>query len=318
MYRLIISRVVLLLTVWCFVSCSKENEPTSPKARGTGARLADFPGEGRVGAIAFSLSGKGYFGLGSNMSGYLNDFWMYDPVTDSWEQMQDVPSDLPVEAAVTINNKAYVVTYSGILYEYNPLVDKWNPVSDFPPGNRPGLAGFSIGGNAYFGCGNNIDIENFSVFKDFWRYNPSSNEWTQVADLPGMPRTQAVSFVVGDKAFVGLGYDGQVGPPIYTDVWQFDPTKNLWSQIASFPKSKALVGIQFANQSNAFIGVPEETNRHWGQMFEYSVVTNEWRKISVFPSGSSLETSSFTINDRLFVIGGWWSEHTREVWEFVP
>jgi hypothetical protein len=35
-------------------------------------------------------------------------------------------------------------------------------------------------------------------------------------------RTSAVSFVVGDRAYVGLGFNGIGAPPIYKDMWSFD------------------------------------------------------------------------------------------------
>ncbi|MGN6193740.1 MAG: hypothetical protein ACTHOB_02305, partial [Ginsengibacter sp.] len=53
------------------------------------------PGSGREFAIAFSINGKRYFGLGYGDPSRLNpegaDFWEYDPATDEWTQKHDVP-----------------------------------------------------------------------------------------------------------------------------------------------------------------------------------------------------------------------------------
>src|SRR6476620_9203850 len=49
----------------------------------------NFPGPGRRCGIAFAIGGKGYFGTGDNgtpFSNYLNDFYEYDPVLDTWTQ----------------------------------------------------------------------------------------------------------------------------------------------------------------------------------------------------------------------------------------
>jgi len=72
----------------------------------------------------------------------------------------------------------------------------------------------------------------------------------------------------------------------------------------------------FSNNSSAFIGLPQNNEFHRGDMYEYTASSNTWRKITTFPSGNSLSTGSFTINNRMFVVGGWWSEYSKQVWEF--
>lgn len=64
----------------------------------TWTQKSDFPGEGRVGAVGFSLYGKGYIGLGlqpsrfsSNGGKYFSDIWQYEPETDAWEEMTHFP-----------------------------------------------------------------------------------------------------------------------------------------------------------------------------------------------------------------------------------
>ena len=268
--------------------------------------------------LAFSISGKGYWGLGANQSGYLRDLWMYDPQADSWVQKKDFPFDLPVEASATIGTSVYIVTYSGSVYEYNPSFDEWKPRSNFPPGNRPGLTGFSLEGKAYFGTGNNVDPNNLNVYNDFWQYDPLVNEWTRIADFPGTARTEAVSFVVGNIAYVGLGFNAVAAPPIYKDIYRYNPSSNQWTQIADFPETDALVGIYFTNSTSAFIGVPQNSQTHLGQMYQYQPWSNSWKKLKVFPDGNSLYTASFLIDDRIFVLGGWWSEYSNNVWEYLP
>src|SRR5674476_1180928 len=56
--------------------------------------------------------------------------------------------------------------------------------------------------------------------------------WVSKSDLDGVARSEAVSFVVNDTAYIGTGYDGNVR---LNDLWQYDAVKNFWTQKADFP-----------------------------------------------------------------------------------
>lgn len=308
---------LLLIFVVIFASCSKDEEEVNVDSLGVWIEHNDFPGAGRAGGLTFVLDGKGYWGFGATTEGYLRDIWSYDPITDSWERKNDFPFD-PGEISLTIGNKAYVITYSGSLFEYKPELDEWIYLSSFPPGNRPGITGFALEGKAYLGTGNNVDSQNFTVFKDFWLYDPSTNEWTQIEDFPGTARTTAQAFIINNKGYIGLGFNGLGAPPIYNDFYSFDPLSMTWTKVADFPVNNSLPGIVFSSSSKGYIGLPENNQKHLGEVYEFNPITNIWRKVSMFPNGNSLSTNSFNINNRMYVIGGWGSDYSKQVWEFVP
>jgi N-acetylneuraminic acid mutarotase len=311
---------LLMLLAVSAIACSKDEDPAA--SLGSWVQQNDFPGEGRTSALSFSVQGKGYWVLGGNTTNsFLREIWAYDPATDSWTQKNDFPFDVPGVAAAASNEKGYVMSYSGSLYEYSPVADTWKFLSLFPGGNRPGMAAFALGGNLYFGTGNGVifDANNQPpVFKDFWKYDVSQNKWTAITDFPGVARTEAVSFVIGEKGYVGLGFNGVGAPPIYKDVWSYDATSASWTQVADFPQSDSWYGIVFSNATRGYIGVHENNETHRGIVYEYNPGSNAWRKVQMFPSGSSLETQSFFLNNRNFVVGGWWSESSKQVWEFLP
>lgn len=60
------------------------------------ARKADLPAnaDARYGAFSFGTGNKGYLGTGvsPNLNYQLNDFWEYNPATDSWFQLVSEPS----------------------------------------------------------------------------------------------------------------------------------------------------------------------------------------------------------------------------------
>ena len=75
----------------------------------TWTQMADFTGDGRVGAIGFAIDSKGYIGTGTDGTVYLNDFWEYDPITNIWFQKSDF-GGLPRRYAsgFSIGGKGYI------------------------------------------------------------------------------------------------------------------------------------------------------------------------------------------------------------------
>ncbi|MEJ0080716.1 MAG: kelch repeat-containing protein [Puia sp.] len=53
----------------------------------------------------------------------------------------------------------------------------------------------------------------------------------------GPARSEAVSFVIDNFAYVGTGWDGL--NTRFTDFWKYDPVNNVWSQVTSMPDSTA-------------------------------------------------------------------------------
>lgn len=71
----------------------------------TWKRKADFAGEDRSGAVAFSLKGRGYLcgGQGTTVRPdgevepvHLKDMWQYDPALNQWRRMKDYPGPGPL------------------------------------------------------------------------------------------------------------------------------------------------------------------------------------------------------------------------------
>jgi len=136
---------------------------------------AAYPGAGKELPISFSIGDYGYAGCGANA----NDFWRYDPATDSWTQEATVPGATARRAGIgfSINDKGYAgtgddgISYRNDWWEYNPSVDQWLQKADAGNSGRAGAVQFTLGTKGYLGTG--MD-PNHIMTKDLWEYSPDS------------------------------------------------------------------------------------------------------------------------------------------------
>ncbi len=180
----------------------------------TWTKRADFPGLARQNAFAFSIGGMGYVGLGYGAAtpaypkGNYYDVWQYDPTLDTWTQKTNFPA-------------------AGELPNY---------VTAFTPDNQ---TGYVVGGGE--GPSGGIDLSRVVV----WRYNPASDSWTQMNNLPS---TNVMLFpssmVVNGNAYVLGG--GQ-------ECWMYNQTADSWTQVAFF--GTRIAGSTFSVNGKGYFGM---------------------------------------------------------------
>jgi hypothetical protein len=85
---------------------------------------------------------------------------------------------------------------------------------------------FSIDSFGYLYTGDSIN--------NFYRYDPSSNTWSQMTDFPGHQRYAPLSFAVNNYGYIGSGTLNTTSI-FYNDFYQYDPTGNVWTAKAAYP-----------------------------------------------------------------------------------
>jgi len=172
---------------------------------------ADFPGRARNSASGFGAAGKGYVGLGYDGENRLNDFWQYDPASNTWDSVNAPNGPTPRYGAVafSINDIGYVGTgydgnYLKDFFAYDPANNIWTKKTSFGGSKRRDAVGFVIDGKGYICTG----INNGSYETDFYMYDPAGDTWTakrKITDASDenyddeytIIRSNAVAFVIG-------------------------------------------------------------------------------------------------------------------------
>ncbi len=176
----------------------------------------------RFGAVAFSLNGYGYMGLGIDDSTYYNDFWKYDPIGNAWTQEADFGGTPRFgSVAFSVCNYGYVglgedlnSTYRQDFWRYDPTSNSWTFQNHFPGTGRRSAVAFTVNNMAYIGTGWDANGRT----KDFYRFSCDST-----SGIPDITQNSASSalFPNPNNGCFEVEYDLQnqnFGELIVTDI----------------------------------------------------------------------------------------------------
>ena len=286
----------------------------------------DFGGIARIGAVSFSIGGKGYIGTGTvDPGGVLtNDFWEYDTATNAWTQKAnfgELNSGRTGAAGFSIGNKGYIGTgfnfqQGGAIgtvrdfWEYDPAANTWTRKADFGGTVRRGATGFSIGSKGYIGTGVNLN--------DFWEYDPAANVWTRKADFGGTGRSDAVGFSIGTKGYIGTGSDGTYK----NDLWEYNPTANTWARKADFGGTGRAGAAGFGISGKGYIGTGFDGLSLRNDFWEYDTANNAWTQKTNFSGTPRSYASGFSIGSKGYIGAGDdgpdGANFRNDFWKYTP
>jgi len=123
------------------------------------------------------------------------------------------------------------------------------------------------------------------------------DKWIKKANFPGAGRIYAESFSIGNRAYICGGDtsdDFQSGFPLKSDLWEYNPDSNKWTQKADIPFSIRFAGVCFSIGNKGFVGGGDARNDFW----EYDPSNNTWTRKADIPGASRLYPASFAIGGK--------------------
>ncbi len=153
--------------------------------------------------------------------------------------------------------------------------------------------------------------------------------WDKVGDFEGIPRGNAVGFMIGNFAYVGTGFNYE-GNKRLRDFWKYDPEGDSWFQVADFPGTPRSSAVAFSLNGKGYVGTGlnlagQPLRDFW--VFDPTVgAKGQWTQIADFSyTGLSYGSDSarygciaFTVGSRSFVGGGHSLSSLKDLWEYLP
>ncbi|WP_025763528.1 Kelch repeat-containing protein [Dyadobacter tibetensis] len=273
--------LIIASTALVQVGCNNDDPEADKLGNWYRDGIPGFGGSARARAVSFLIGDKGYVGTGltNETVSRVKDFWSYEASSKIWSQK-----------------------------------------AEFPGTGRTDAVSFVIGGKAYVGTGydGNTQLDN-GYKKDFYSYDPAKNSWTAVADFAGGTRQYASAFSVGDKAYVGLGYNGS---GFYQDFYEYNATTDSWREIATFTGGKRRGATAFTVSGKGYVGFgTSNSNSSTSDLYQFDPAGNAgqgaWTKMVNDDEDFPKRTHSLALvfSDKVYLVGG---ANQSDCWEYVP
>jgi N-acetylneuraminic acid mutarotase len=226
--------------LYSFLSDWQEFDPVA----NTWTQVAPLPYPFK-GCTGFEASGYGYVTGGVNDAFFNYDTYEYNALGNNWSTVTPFPNVRLIATGISAIAYGFIVGGYDVTalpmndaWMYSQPANTWTQMADLPlSAARYYATGFFWDNLVYVFGGNN----GMNSLNDLWALDPVGNTWAQKTSLPGTGRSECMSFMIGDKAYIVGGLpDG--GGPAMKEVWEYTPATDSWLQLPDFPGANAPAG----------------------------------------------------------------------------
>src|SRR5215471_12026409 len=192
------------------------------------------------------------YGGGDSSGGYYNDLWRWDPVTETWTQLANMPTAKQNIQGAFWNGKIYVpggfngahITENAI---YDVATNTWSTGAPLPAAQTGTNVAFN---NKIYNFGGNPGPQNTVTI-----YDIATNTWTNGAPMPVAITygRAAVTTLLGQYAY----YAGGITTVTVNTLYRYDFAANTWATMAPLQTartSEELMTSPFQDQLYAVMG----------------------------------------------------------------
>ena len=136
--------------------------------------------------------------------------------------------------------------------------------------------------------------------------------WRKIQDFPGEFRNNMVHFVIGNKAYLGLG-------TYHKDLWEYNPETDIFEKKADFPGEITDWVSGFSINKKGYILIyRSEFNRVFTEIWEYDPNQNNWIQKSNFPADNNIRFVPLIIGNRAFLVADTYENEmpSKSFWEY--
>ncbi len=254
----------------------------------------------------------------------------YNPETDTWVNISNMPFARWGHTANAVDGKIYVIggdKVAGIPCRVVPMLiydvakGQWSEKDDVPIGFGFHCSAVVNGKIYLIGGVETIDKADIAVSR-VYEYDPKADMWTRKADMP-TARFFAAAGVVNGKIYVVGGGEPQYNKwpwNILSTMEEYDPVTDTWTQKADMPTPRSNLSVSVVDGRIYAMGGRdrEGINAVLSTVEEYDPKTDKWRRVADMPSKKQNIQSS-VVNGKVYTIGGSGGQGTLStVEEYTP
>jgi len=135
--------------------------------------------------------------------------------------------------------------------------------------------------------------------------------WVKGYQFDGDKRSHAVSFVIDETLYFGLGYNGtrSSGSQYFRDLSAYSGG-TTWTAMAPFPGNQRQGAFSFAVDGKGYVGCGyygDTTELYFSDVWQFDPAAdsaNQWTQLADFPGGERTEATSFVVGGKAYVVGG--------------
>jgi N-acetylneuraminic acid mutarotase len=170
-----------------------------------------------------------------------------------------------------------------------------------------------------------------------WLAQNSTDSWQRMADLgldrnmvpPFFPtRVGAISFSIGNKIYVGLGYNDNHGSStmpnvgFLSDFWEYNTLTDEWTERAPFAygNSPRMNAVAFVVNGKGYVGFGQgNSNQFLNDLWEYDPQMDNWTQKSSCPGNGRHSAVSTNVGNSGYVGTGWgFNTYLNDWWKYTP
>lgn len=209
----------------------------------------------------------------------------YDPATDRWIDVAQLPAKLDHIQGVELDGLVYYIgglvswpePEAGSVYVYDPSTDTFSEGAPMPrPRGAGGVA--AHGGKLYYAGG----LHAGEAVAWFDEYDPKADTWRRLPDMP-RPRDHFHAAVVAGRLFAIGGREKDLGETTTAND-AFDFASGVWrTGLAPLPTPRGGFGTAVVGDEILVIG-GERPDGALGSVESYDTGTDSWRTLEPMPT----------------------------------
>jgi hypothetical protein len=181
-------------------------------------------------------------------------FWRYNIVLDTYTALPNLPTKASTGQLAYLDGKLHYIggtppvdadnlpdlpdhyIFDLEAYTQNPAVTDWVDITSIAPlpNPRQHAGAVVLDGYIYYVGGQKFHNNSLVPQKDLHRYDPQTQIWTRLADMPKARNHMSNTIIVYAGKIIVMG--GQLNHQVpKSEVFAYDPVTNTWSELTPLP-----------------------------------------------------------------------------------